>query len=303
MREEPPDRASIASLLAAVGIVVEPDKIAIEGREDRWLVRLGEDRLAWLPAGALGVTRLAIDRRVLKLIGERCDFEVPRILADLPGGGDVRRMVPGTSEPWRMAERLGADPVLARRVGNKVGEMLVQQHSRVAESDVRGWLRRRVTWPEPADWMRCRLPEVIDDLVLLADLDAVIARWDAEPGAKSDMVLIHGDLGLHNMAFDEASGEVRGLFDYDSAAWADRHYDFRYLEFDLGRSHLMDAAVEAYQAITGMEIDRGRVNLLNAASAICYLAYRRGVDPLERWCGRTLAEDLAWVRWSMGRLV
>ena len=33
-----------------------------------------------------------------------------------------------------------------------------------------------------------------------------------------------------------------------------------------------------------------------AACAASFLASRRGVPADERWCGRTLAEDLSWVR-------
>jgi hypothetical protein len=32
---------------------------------------------------------------------------------------------------------------------------------------------------------------------------------------------------------------VHGLFDYEGAAWADRHHDFRYLAFDLDRDELL----------------------------------------------------------------
>jgi hypothetical protein len=71
---------------------------------------------------------------------------------------------------------------------------------------------------------------------------------------------------------------VRGVFDYDSAAWADRHHDFRYLVFSFERE------------------DRRRIWLYNAACAASFLAFRRGVPPERKWCGRTLDEDLRWVR-------
>jgi hypothetical protein len=51
-----------------------------------------------------------------------------------------------------------------------------------------------------------------------------------------------------------------------------------------------------------VRIDRGRVRLCNAASAICFLAFRRGVPPEERSCGRTLAEDLRWTRTTLANI-
>jgi hypothetical protein len=49
-------------------------------------------------------------------------------------------------------------------------------------------------------------------------------------------------------------------------------------------------------------LDRDRIRLYNAACAVSFLAYRNGVSADEKSCGRTLAEDLAWVRGSLDRL-
>ena len=302
MSDEVRDSFRVSQMLADAGFAVDASDLEIECRGGRWIVRWLGNQLAWLPDSDAGAGRLATDRRVLRLLGARCDFSVPRVLAELPGGGDVRAMVQGMREPWRLAGRLSADPALSDRLGRKIGSMLAQQHGRIVAADVAGWLRTVPTWPEAAAWMRSRLPAVIDDRQLLDDIEVVIAQWECLPTADADRALIHGDLGLHNLAIDETSGDVRGLFDHDDAAWADRHYDFRYLAFDLGRSRLLDAALETYGEASGRVIDRGRVMLLNAASAICFLAFRCGVAPEQNWCGRTLAEDLAWVRWSMDQL-
>jgi aminoglycoside phosphotransferase (APT) family kinase protein len=59
-----------------------------------------------------------------------------------------------------------------------------------------------------------------------------IICWIAIKASRSirpTRVLVHTDLGLHNVAVDPETKEVRGVFDYDGAAWADRHHDFRYL--------------------------------------------------------------------------
>jgi len=51
-----------------------------------------------------------------------------------------------------------------------------------------------------------------------------------------------------------------------------------------------------------VRIDRSRVRLYNAACAISFLAFRRGVPPDARSCGRTLAEDLRWVRFALSSI-
>jgi hypothetical protein len=63
------------------------------------------------------------------------------------------------------------------------------------------------------------------------------------PLGPEDRALIHGDVGLHNLALDPATDAVNGIFDYDSAAWADRHHDFRYLLFDAEREDMLDSAL------------------------------------------------------------
>lgn len=109
-------------------------------------------------------------------------------------------------------------------------------------------------------------------------------------------------VGLHNLAFDPETDTVNGIFDYDGAVWADRHHDFRYLLFDVSREDMLDAALAVYEPATGRKLDRGRIRLYNAACAISYLAFRSGTRPDQKSCGRTLAEDLRWVRTALSKI-
>jgi aminoglycoside phosphotransferase (APT) family kinase protein len=129
----------------------------------------------------------------------------------------------------------------------------------------------------------------------------VIRRHEAACAQASAPVLVHGDLGLHNLAF-APDDTVAGVFDYADAACADRHHDFRYLLFDTTDDTLLVSAIAAYRAAGGAAIDPLRVALSNAAAAIGFLADRRGHGPDDRPAGRTLAEDLAWTRLALSRL-
>jgi aminoglycoside phosphotransferase (APT) family kinase protein len=113
---------------------------------------------------------------------------------------------------------------------------------------------------------------------------------------EADRALAHSDLSFHNMAIDAASLKLCGLFDYEDAAWADRHHDFRYLVFDFDRCELLDAAISVYEAALNRRIERRRAFLYNAACAVAFLAQRASTGPEDRPCGRTLAEDLRWSR-------
>jgi aminoglycoside phosphotransferase (APT) family kinase protein len=288
--------------LRQAGLDLAPARVRVEARENRWLVALPGDRLAWFGADTRGRARIARERRVLRLLAERCAFAAPRVLFESQQGWDVRAAVPGVCDPWGLYWRTLTDAALAQRIGEAIGSILVEQHTRVLSDDVAGWLPSRPEWPQPSNEIRHCLPEVIDDRALLAEIDRVLAAYDAVPVAPDDRVLVHGDLGLHNVAVDPATGDVRGVFDYDGASCSDRHHDFRYLIFDLAHDAALEGALAVYEPALGRTLDRARVRLYNAACAIGFLASRRGIAPEQRWCGRTLAEDLQWVRGALARV-
>ncbi len=288
--------------LRRAGVECSPEDVDIERREHRWAVTLPGDRITWFAASDVGSERLDVECRVLRLLAERCTFEVPRLLCVSETGFDVRRSVPGRCDPWDLFDRCKADPALAAGIGRTLGAILAQQHTTIHAADVSGWLRQRVEWPEPVPWIRARLPGIVDDAELLHGMERVIERYKAVSVAAEDHVLVHGDLGLHNLAIDPKTDLVNGIFDYDSAAWADRHHDFRYLVFDVGREDMLDAALAVYEPVVERSIDRNRVWLYNAACAISFLALRLGTPPEQKSCGRTLAEDLRWVRAALTKL-
>jgi hypothetical protein len=115
-------------------------------------------------------------------------------------------------------------------------------------------------------------------------------------------VFVHSDVGLHNLGLDRETWAIHGIFDFDGAAIDDRHWDFRHLCWAPDDLATLARAMDAYAGATGANLDRDRILLYNAATAFTYLAYRRGVDPDVRWCGRTLAEDLEWTRWALDNL-
>ena len=65
---------------------------------------------------------------------------------------------------------------------------------------------------------------------------------------------------------------------------------------------MLDGALEVYEPRLGRRLDRERIRLGNAACAIGFLGYRCGTPPEARSCGRTLAEDLAWLTAALAGL-
>ena len=287
-------------VLEAAGLRLD-GAVVVEPRDQRWLVRLPENRLAFFAASEAGRGRLVRERRVLRLVREHCSFEVPRVLLESDDGGlDVRAVVVGRVDPWPLYERVLHDSEFARRTGEAFGHLLAEQH-RIPTEPLRDWLPQRPAWPESPSWILDRVRQVVDERDLLVGIEECLTEYQALNPSPQDRVLVHSDLGLHNSVFDPDTLEVRGVFDYDDAAWADRHYDFRYLLFDIGSDDMLDAALSVYQGDVGRQLSRARIALYNAACACSFLAFRLGKAPEEDSCGRTLAEDLRWCRHALAR--
>jgi tetrahydromethanopterin S-methyltransferase subunit G len=246
---------------------------------------------------------MALEGRVLRVLAERCTFAVPRVIAETPAGDvSVRSLVAGLAEPWTMYARAKADQRLAAAIGRDLGALLAEQHTRVTARDAADWLPPAQEWAQPLETARERLPRVVADGALLREILATLDRFERVAVDEADRVLVHADLGLHNVVFDAATHAVRGVFYYEGAAWDDRHHDFRYLIFDFDDDSMLEAAIAAYEPRTGRRLSRERIVLYNAVAAASFLAFRDGVPPQEKSCGRTLDEDLRWMSAALARL-
>jgi Ser/Thr protein kinase RdoA (MazF antagonist) len=282
----------VCEALARLGVSVAPCGVAVERRDGRWLARLPGERLAWFAADEPSCAALARERRVLRLLAPRVTFAVPRVLLEAPDGGfDVRSVVPGACDPHGVYARVAGDADAAARLGASIGAVLAELHTAVDAAAAADWLPDAPDWPAPRAWIAERLPRVVDDAALVARAAAVMARWEALRTPDEDRVLVHTDIGFHNLALDPETLAVRGVFDWEDACRADRHLDFRHLVLPSDAQPLLDAAIAAYEAAAGRTPSRERIRLHNAAVAVSHLAFR------------TLDEDLAWTRLAVGRVL
>lgn len=282
----------IAAALSDAGLPHDPRTLEVCPRDGRLAVRLPDDRMAWFALNEEGRASMLKERRVLRLLEAHCSFSAPRVVYEDKSGWDVRLLVPGVVDPPGLRERVHADPVFAHALGSDLGQILAQQHTHIPSIELDGWLPVVPNWPRPRDLPH--LPEVVGDRKLLARVGEALRRRAEALRAAEESVLVHADVGLHNIALDRVSHRVVGLFDYEGAAFSDRHHDFAYMIFQKTHEPMLDGAIAEYERATGVQIERDRVRLLNALAAIGFLAFRYGHAPEEAWCGRTLAMDLAW---------
>jgi aminoglycoside phosphotransferase (APT) family kinase protein len=295
-----PTPAAVAGALAAAGVRLRAADVEVLPREGRFAARLPDDRMAWFPQSRRGLSRLRRERRVLGLIAEHGGFAAPRVLHAAAEGWDLRALVAGPFEPSLVYQRVKADRGFARRLGAEMGEVLARQHA-IPTAPLVGRLPRRPSWPVGVAYARRRLPRVVGDGALIARAIVAIEAYEAVEAAVSDRVLVHADFGFHNLVIDPDIGRLHGVFDYDGAALSDRLHDFKYMLLDDADETLLEGAAGAYEPAAGLSLDRGRIRLLNAASAVTFLAFRAGSAAEARPAGRTLAEDLHWTRMALER--
>ncbi len=288
-------------LLAAAGLAIPAGRITLEKRDERWLAHLPQDRVAWFAMSAVGRTRLLNERQTLKAIARVCTFRVPKVALE-GDGWEVRDVVPGLVDPWRILGQVRQDKQYARRIGEFTAAVLIEQHMRIARADLAVTLPDTPNWPPPRAWVMERLPDVTGDKAMVGRIGALFDEYEALSVEDHDRVLVHGDLGLHNCAYDPDTLLPRGIFDYNDAAWADRHLDFRYTILDIAGEPLFEAALADYERALGRTLERRRIFLYNALCAAGFLAFRRGIAPETNWCGRTLEGDLEWTANAIRRL-
>jgi hypothetical protein len=137
-------------------MALSPAEVRVERREECWAVSLPGDRIAWFSASERGHAKLVIERKVLRLLAERCTFAAPRIIYESAAGFDLRAMVPGRYDPWGLYEQIKTDTPLACWIGREIGAILVEQHSLVVPAEER-WCGR--TLAEDLRWVRDALTQ------------------------------------------------------------------------------------------------------------------------------------------------
>jgi hypothetical protein len=96
--------------LRDAGLSCSAEEFEISAREERWAVSLPDRRIAWFPGSEAGRRRLAVERRVLQLLADRCSFRAPVILLASDSGFDLRRMVPAGAIPGATTGAAGWTP-------------------------------------------------------------------------------------------------------------------------------------------------------------------------------------------------
>ncbi len=281
-----------SALAIGAEIALEADGVRLERRDWRWFLELPEERIAFVAETEEDAVRLCRERELLRRIASRVSFAVPRPLEQTAGAAvDVREKVRGLTGRALHDEAL-ADPTRGRSLAEAMGRALAELHA-IPVAEVSGLLARGPLWPVPLSRMRARLPGTTPAVLETQMLEA-LEHYDAIAADDADLVLVHGDFGSHNFAFDSRTHALAGVFDFEEATLADYHADFRYTP-SYGEPILL-ATIAAYERHGGRPVSLSRVRLHHAMVAMSFLAWAVE-DPVvhERGTRRSWAQALTWV--------
>jgi aminoglycoside phosphotransferase (APT) family kinase protein len=290
-REVTPE--AVAAALRETGEAIAPSELAPMHHDWRWHVRLPGDRMLLVPTDDAGARRLQRERRLLAALAPRVTFAVPRPLDDVDGPLDIRQRVPGEVGMhlhWSTLE----DPVLATAYAGDLARVLAELHVAFSptEAAALAGAQRPETYPLPAE----RLVAVVGSLPAEVHhrVRAAIDRYTEILAAPADLVLVHGDVGTHNLAFVPGTRRVAGLFDFEEASCADRHLDFKHLPSYGPR--VLGLVLDDYRERTGVAIDIPRMRVLHLMTALSFWAWRED-DPEahDRLSSRDRDQALAWI--------
>ncbi len=158
----------------------------------------------------------------------------------------------------RSKQRLAADMAL----------FYAQLH-RLAAGDVRAaGAGPKRPWPPPDDTLRRIWPVLVPGLRRYAE--RIVAAWQDLPPDPHGTTYGFFDGHGWNMAFDHARGRLNGIYDFANSGFGPLHREFVYPNY-VARD-LTARIVAEYEALTGLALDRRRIDLLSGVLRLAVLA-------------------------------
>jgi aminoglycoside phosphotransferase (APT) family kinase protein len=280
-------------------------RVAPSWRSWRWMVDCPGDRIAWIAEDDEGWVRLRREGELIAIL-EAAGCRVPRVIgvdevarlqvrSRLPGisgyaieglvfGESVR--VPSAARYQHNSPLTEAGRVLARDLGTEIAAL-----HRVPVEEARTLGLRSTSYPTTLDQIDRQLAR----RALLRDFRTAVPRlrdWFA--ALPDDPVIALGDIQIHNMGVDPATGALVCVFDFDGVAVAHRLEDFKYLpSFGVAFTRV---TLEAYSAAGGPPVGLDGVGRFHVLSALEHFTFVDDASP--RW-----ADIIEWSHTALDRFL
>lgn len=198
------------------------------------------------------------------------DFGEPALISGKVAG------VPSPTKDVPYATGLGTayGPALRPLLAPQFVEHLARLHAHDwSGDDLSGFDQPRPNTTDAIDWRLAMWNRAWDEDALEPHPTVLLARqWLAEKRPSVDHVsLLHGDYRNGNFLFDEATGEITAILDWELGYLGDRHSDLAYAMLpgwghsdndghylNSGLVHT-DTFIAEYERISGLSVDRARL--------------------------------------------
>ena len=280
-------------------------RVAPTWRSWRWMVDCPGERIAWIAEDEEGWARLQREGDLIATLAA-AGCRVPVVIgADSVARLQVRSRLPGISgyaiEGLVFGESLRvpgaalyqhssalteAGRVLARDLGAEIAAL-----HRAPVEEARTLGLRRTSYLTILDQIDRQLARSAQ----LRDFRAAIPRmWDWFAALPDDPVIALGDIQMHNIGVDAATGALFGVFDFDGAAVAHRLEDFKYLpSFGVAFTRV---TLDAYSAAGGPPLGLDGVGRFHVLSALEHFTFVDHASP--RW-----ADIIEWSHAAVDRFL
>ncbi|MEZ5748985.1 MAG: phosphotransferase family protein [Caenibius sp.] len=191
----------------------------------------------------------------------------------------VSAFVTGVQKPSRVASNVSgmgthfAKPLRDRLVPQYARYMAALHKAPVGPDDLPSFARPAVGTAEAAEqivnwWGRCWQEDLFEPSMIALLTEDWLRR---NAPVLDHLSVVHGDFRTGNFLFDEASGEITAILDWELGYLGDRHADLAWVLTDLyqtyedgkpfhcGLFESTDAFVDAYEAAGGLPIDRRKL--------------------------------------------
>lgn len=230
-----------------------PYKVVNHGQDNLIILAAGD--VYRFPRNKIVWDRAGVEHFVLETLREYPELPVPMLkhLHENPAY-TVARALDGEVLENQDIRNLSADE--QHEIGEQIGTFAYRFHALFKPEEIRQFLSEK----NPQAWYEKYLDQILRTVDGTNPYDAlaswVLAEWPRFD--HSEGVVIHDDLHVHNMLFDN-SYRLTGVLDFGDVNIGNPEQDLRYVYW-MG-DDVFDGAVEAYEQLSGKMVSRDLIKL------------------------------------------
>ncbi len=239
---------------------------------DHYVVEVNNQFIFRFPKTPEYAQRMLREKQLLEIIQHRVPVAIPHptYSSEHPTTFMGYHKIPGVALTSELYHDLTAAEQDA--LANQIAQFLYALHNSINHTHIQKLELATAQWPLSSGQLREKLESFVASLGLQKLFDYTITIYEQIMAPESDIVCVHNDLHSQNIAFNQTTKKINGIFDFSDAALGDWYLEFRYLY--LISPTLMHQAAARYAALRGVELDTQRLIAYYLATEFSRLSER-----------------------------